>query len=205
MESMKKDDVWTSRARRIALAVFALAAGAAGRVLADPAAPGPASIDDAQIVSRVLAMNRAEERTAQSVKGKFVSAAVWQLADRIQVDHADLDREFRRLAPDAEKAIEDGATDAQEGPDLSKLSGDELEKAYVDREVKSHRAMLATLDRDLIPSARSAALRERLVDARAELAAQLQQARNVQHAEWVRQAAAEERADISKEISNEGP
>ncbi|TMB00266.1 MAG: hypothetical protein E6J64_20825, partial [Deltaproteobacteria bacterium] len=84
MESMKKNDVWISRARGIALAVFTLAMGVAGRVLADPTAPVPAPIDDAGIVSRVLAMNRAEEQTAGSVKGRLVSVAVWQLADRMQ-------------------------------------------------------------------------------------------------------------------------
>ena len=150
-------------------------------------------------------MNRAEERTAGSVKGKLVSLAVWQLADRIQSDQANLDREFLPLAPGGGESIEDAAADTQEGADLAKLSGDELEKAYVDREVDSHRAMLASLDRELIPSARSAALRERLVDLRADVAAQLQYAQNVQHADWFRQTAEEQRADISKEISNSGP
>ena len=205
MESMKKNHVWISRARGIALAAFTLTAGLAGRVLADPTAPAAGSIDDARIVRRVLAMNRAEEQTAGSVKGRLVSVAVWQLADRMQADHADLDREFQPLAAGGGESIEDGAPEGQQGADLSTLSGDELEKAYVDREVDSHRAMLASLDRELIPNARSAALRERLVDLRTDLAAQLQYAQNVQHAEWFRQSAEEQRAEISKEISNSGP
>jgi len=65
--------------------------------------------------------------------------------------------------------------------------------------------MLATLERDLIPSASSAKFRDRLVELSAELTAELQHARNVQRAAWFRKTAAEERADISREISNEGP
>jgi len=149
-------------------------------------------------------MNRAEERASRAVRGKLVSAAVWQLADRIDVDHADLDREFGDLAAGGPESI--GAAEGQaDGVDLSKLSGDELEKAYLESEVKWHEAMLATLERDLIPNAMSATLRDRLVDLGAELKAELQHVRNVQYAAWVRQAAADERADISKEISNQGP
>ena len=92
-----------------------------------------------------------------------------------------------------------------DGADLSRLSGAELEKAYIDQEVRFHEAVLATLDRDLIPSASSEALRDRLTDLTTELKAELQHARNIQHVEWIRKTAEQERADISKEISNDGP
>jgi hypothetical protein len=65
--------------------------------------------------------------------------------------------------------------------------------------------MLASLDRELIPNANDPALRQRLADLRTDLAAQLQQAQNVQRAEWFLRTAEQERADISKEISNDGP
>jgi len=205
MERTKKNDVWTGKARGIALAVFSLTAGFAGRVLADPTAPAAGAIDDAHIVGRVLAMNRAEERTASAVKPKLVSAAVWQLADRIESDQADLDRQFLPLAPGGGESIEDAVANPQVGTDLANLSGAALEKAYVDREVDSHRAMLASLDRELIPSASSPALRERLANLRASLAAQLQQAQNVQQAESFLRTVQGERAEISREISNDGP
>jgi len=204
MERMKKNNVWMSNARGIALAVFTLTAGVTGRALADPTAPtGP--IDDARIVSRVLAMNRTEERTARSVKAKLGSVAVWQLADRIQSDYADLDRQFLPLAPSGGESIEDAVADPKDAADLLKLSGAALDKAYVDREVETHSAFVATLDRELIPGATNPALRQRLVDLRTDVAAQLQQAQSVQNAEWFQRTAQEERADISKEISNDGP
>ena len=92
-----------------------------------------------------------------------------------------------------------------DGADLSKLSGDELEKAYVDREVRFHEEVLATLARDVIPNASTLALRDRLLALTTELESELQHARNVQYAASFRKSAAEERAEISKEISNNGP
>src|SRR5207245_462887 len=91
MESMKKNHVWISRARGIALAAFTLTAGVAGRVLADPTAPVPGQIDDAGIVSRVLAMNRAEEQTAGSVKGRLVWVGGWPVAARVLDGTSDVD------------------------------------------------------------------------------------------------------------------
>ena len=62
------------------------------------------------------------------------------------------------------------------------------------------RAMLGTIDNQLLPGAQSDELRRRLVDLRAEVSAHLDHAQRVQHAEWVRQTEAEERDAISKEI-----
>src|SRR5262245_21434858 len=126
-----------SKSLAVALAVFALTAGAAGRVMADPAQD---LSGEAGIGRRVVAGGQAEAQTAAAVKPKLVSVAVWELAERIAVDHAEVDREFRDLAAGGTTSI-----DVQSGgADLSKLSGDELEKAYVDREVKFHEAVLAT-------------------------------------------------------------
>ena len=182
----------------VVLSVFALTAGASGRAMADPAQDFS---DEAGIARWVVAVDQAEAQTAAAVKPKLVSVAVWQLAERIAVDHAEVDREFRDLAAGGSTSI-----DVQSGgADLSKLSGDELEKAYVDREVKFHEAVLATLARDVIPNASSLALHDRLVAFGTELESELQEARNVQYAASFLKTAAQEREEISKEISNNGP
>jgi putative membrane protein len=74
--------------------------------------------------------------------------------------------------------VADGRAD---GAELANLSGDALDKAYVDREIKEHQSMLAALDSQLIPSAKSEVLQRQLVDLRAETAAQLEEARKAQH------------------------
>src|SRR6266849_1773113 len=112
MENVRNQDV-KSRSRTIVIAAFALAAGAAGRVMADPTAQAPSPTDDAGIARWVVSVNRAEEQASAAVKGKLLSAAVWQLADRIAVDHADLDREFRGLAAGGPASIRDAAVDVQ--------------------------------------------------------------------------------------------
>jgi len=190
----------------IALAAFALSLWTAGKAWADPSAPAAGKPDDAQVVQRILNLNRSEQRTADAVKGRLSSLLAWQLAQRMTVDHAALDRKFGDLAP-AKQPASTADRDAA-GVDLAKLSGRELDKAYVGREVKSHEEMLAALDHELIPNAKSEELQRRLIDLRSEVAAHLQSAQAVQHAQWVADTYAQQRADISKEvgvIENSGP
>jgi len=190
----------------IALAAFAILLWTAGKAWADPSAPASGKLDDAQIVQQILNLNRSEERTAEAIKGKLSSPPVWQLAQRMNVDHAALDRKFTPLAATTQQSAGDRVADGQsDGADLSKLSGDALEKAYVDREVKSRQTMLTGLDRQLIPSANSEELQRRLIDLRAEVAAHLDHAQGVQHAQEVRDMAAQQRELISREIGNFGP
>jgi len=190
----------------IALAAFAISLWTTGKAWADPSAPPAGKLDDAQIVQRILDLNRSEERTAEAIKGKLSSPSVWQLAQRMNVDHAALDRKFAPLAAAKQQSTGDGVADRQsEGADLSKLSGDALEKAYVDREVKSHETMLTALDRQLIPNAKSEELQRRLIDLRAEVAAHLDHAQSVEHAQSVREMAAQQRDLLSREIGNSGP
>jgi predicted outer membrane protein len=203
MERMQKVIWWSSKSRATVLAAFAITAISAGRAAADPSAP-ERSIDDAGIARRVLAMNRAEEQVSQAVKGKLVSAAVWQLADRMEADRADLDQQFREFAGGGREPAP-AAQGQADGVDLSKLSGQELEEAYVDREVKTHEVMLATLGRDLIPNAKNPVLRARLGDLGADLSAELQHARNVQYAEWFWHAAAEERSSTWGGMTSDYP
>ena len=203
MEVLKNRGVRKPKSRAVVLAVFALTAGAAGRVMADPAAPAQNLTDDAGIARWVVAVDRAEEQAATAVRGKAVSVAVWQLAERIAVDHADVDREFRDLAAGGSTSIPSLPFD--DGSDLSRLSGDELENAYVDREVRFHEAVLAMLASDVIPNVSSLALRDRLMAFSTELESELRQARNVQYAASFLKSVADERAAISKEISNDGP
>lgn len=206
MEVLKNHEVWKSKSRAVVLAVFALTAGAAGRVMADPSGPARNPMDEAGIARWVVAVDQAEEQVATAVRGRLVSVAVWQLAERIAVDHAAVDREFRELAAGGSTSIHGTAIDVQsDGAELAKLSGAELEKAYVDREVRFHEAVLAALAHDVIPNASTLALRDRLVALSTELQSELQQARNVQYAASFLKTAAEERAEISKEISNDGP
>jgi putative membrane protein len=143
-------------------------------------AAGP--LNDAQIAGHVLAFNRAEVQTAQAVKGKLSTPPVWQLAQRVSVDDSAIDQQLGALAGPNQSPDSAGVADGQTAAAIfSNLSGDDLEKAYVDREIQTHQTMLNVLDGQLIPSAKSEALQRRLSDVRAETAAQLADAQKVQH------------------------
>jgi predicted outer membrane protein len=124
----------------------------------------------------------------------------------MKVDHAALDQEFKALAAANPQSGVDGVVNPPaDSADLSKLSGNSLEKAYVEREAKAHQAMLAALDRQLIPNAKDEQLQRRLIDLRGEVSAHLDNAQSLQHTQSVRELQDEERALISREIGNSGP
>ena len=146
--------------------------------MAGPRTQEAAQLDDAQIAGRVLAFDRAEVQTAESVKGKLSSAPAWELAQRLTVDNSARDQQLEALAAPNQPSASNGVAG---GTELANLTGDALDKAYVDREIKEHQAMLDALDSQLIPSAKSEVLQRQLVDVRAETAAQLEEARTAQH------------------------
>jgi len=186
-------------------AALAISLSAIGQAHADPAVPPAGTLDDRQIAQRVVDLTRSQEQTSEAVKGRLASPPAWNLAERMEVDHAALEREFAPLAGTTLHSTAPVGAPQGDIMALSKLSGDDLEKAYVDGEVKAHQAMLGTIDNQLLPGAQSDELRRRLVDLRAEVSAHLDHAQRVQYAEWVRQTEAEQRNAISREIGNSEP
>jgi putative membrane protein len=193
MDKTVSKTVRNSRLGTLVVATLALTAGAAGRVMAAPETPEAGQLDDAQIAGRVLAFDRAEVETADAVKAKLFSAPAWELAQRLTVDNSIRDQKLEAFAgpnqPSASGGVAGGGAAAS---DLANLSGDALDKAYVDREIKEHQAMLDALDGQLIPSAKSEDLQHQLIDLRAETAAELQEAQSAQHSENIREIEAQQ-------------
>jgi putative membrane protein len=178
-----------SKLATLAAAAFGLTAGVAARVMAAPQAPQAAGqLDDAEIAGRVLAFDRAEVQTAEAVRPKLTSGPAWQLAQRLSVDNSARERDLEPLASPSQRAASDAvASGRAASAELVNLSGDALDKAYVAHEIEEHQSMLAALDNQLIPSARSEALQRQLVDVRAETAAQLAEAQKAQHSQKIRE------------------
>jgi predicted outer membrane protein len=196
----------SSKFRTIAVLVLAGPLWTTGKAWADPSAPPAGPLDDAQIVQRVLSVNKSEERIAETVEGKVSTPLVWQLALRMEVDHATLDRRFAPFAAATQQSAGDRMTEGQaDAAALAKLSGGALEKAYVGREVKSHERMLAALDQQLIPNAKNEELQRQLVDLRAEVVAHLDHAQRVQYSQSVLEMAAQQRESIEIEVGNSRP
>ena len=181
MDKTVSKTVGISTLGTLAVATFVLTAGAAGAAMAGPRTQEAGQLDDAQIAGRVLAFDRAEVQTAEAVKGKLSSAPAWELAQRMTVDNTTRDQQLEALAAPNQPSASAGVAGGQaDGTELANLSGDALDKAYVDREIKEHQSMLAALDSQLIPSAKSEVLQRQLVDLRAETAAQLEEAQVAQ-------------------------
>jgi putative membrane protein len=193
MDKTANKTVRMSRLGTLAAAAFVLTAGAAGGVLAGPKTQEASQLDDAQIAGRVLAFDRAEVQTAEAVRGKLSSGPAWELAQRLTVDNTARDRQLEALASPNQPSARDGVTGGRAAAaELANLSGDALDKAYVDREIREHQAMLDALDSQLIPSARSEVLQRQLVELRVETAAQLAEAQLAQRRQHERETAAQQ-------------
>jgi putative membrane protein len=159
-----------------------------------------ARADDGEVVQQALKLDVAEEQMSRVVQPKLGTPEAWSLADRIGSGHAALDRELAALAGAVPGSGGDAAGDARGLGELSNLSGDALDKAYVDREVKAQETMIAAIDGQLLPAAKSDEARGALLDLRAEATVHLAQARNIQRAQEERAIEDAQRADISKEV-----
>jgi putative membrane protein len=79
---------------------------------------------------------------------------------------------------DVSRQLQQGAGDAR--TNLQGKSGAEFDRAYIDREVQYHQAVLDALDQTLIPGAQNADLKALLQQVRPNVAAHLEQARRIQ-------------------------
>jgi predicted outer membrane protein len=195
-----------SKVLAIGISAMAISLWTAGKARADEGTSPAGSPGDGQVVRKVLDLDRSEERTSQAVRPRLGSPQVWNLAERIDVDSTALDRQITSLSGSAPESAGDGVADpVVDLGELSNLSGDALDNAYVDHEVKAHEAMLGAIDNQLLPAVKSDGIRRSLLQLRSEATAHLAQARNVQYAQQVRQMEADERALISREIGNSEP
>ncbi|SRR6266851_2492516 len=143
----------------------------------------PQLLDDSQIVQYVLSVNKAEMQAANAAQSRLSGPVVWQLAQRMNVDHAAIDEKFRGLNLRMAERHGGAPVDPEGLRDITRLrvlNGAKLDKAYVDDEVKFHEAVIAAIEQKLMPSAKSEELKASLQDLRADAAAHLQQAQNVQ-------------------------
>ena len=91
-------------------------------------------------------------------------------------DHAAIDQRFGSLNAGETRVHALPPERQNEITELQRLSGYDLEQAYVDDQVKFHQDFVSSLDQRLIPNARSEQLKAALRSLRDEAAAHLQRA-----------------------------
>ena len=147
---------------------------------------GPA---DAEVLKVLAAINTHEINAAVLAIAKSTAPQVLNYAKMMEEDHqANLNETLRLLknaGPEPVDEAESAAVKAQGEAhlaDLRPLEGSRFNAAYISMMVKGHGETLSTLDKKLIPKARSKDVKKHLRDTRDRVAAHLAEARRVQSA-----------------------
>lgn len=139
-----------------------------------------ADLSDAQIAHVAVTANAIDVEMGEIARRRASDERVREYANRMITDHTAVNEQAatlaRRLGVTPEdnaisRSLRDGAEAAQET--LGEASRREFDRAYMDREVEYHRAVLQALDEALIPSTENGELRALLQQARGAIAAHL--------------------------------
>ena len=143
--------------------------------------------NDAEIAAIVVAANAVDIDAGKLAQQKGSSKAVRDFGQRMVTDHTGVNEQAGALVKKLGVTPQDNATSKslRDGgkatmDKLTKLSGAQFDKAYVDNEVAYHQAVLDTIDKTLIPNAKNAELKSLIVKVRPAIDAHLQHAKQMQ-------------------------
>jgi putative membrane protein len=151
-------------------------------------APGVTAqgINDAQIASIVVTANQVDVDAGQLAASTSKNAEVKKFAQLMVTDHTAVNQQAVELVTRLKVTPEDNDTSRslKAGGEknvaaLKALKGAAFDKAYVDREVAYHQAVLDAVDKTLIPNAKNAELKALLVKVRPAFAAHLEHAKHI--------------------------
>jgi putative membrane protein len=161
---------------------------------ADPAASAPAAetpetsaLIDPEIAHIAVTANAIDSTMGELAKANARSSAVKGFAQTMITDHGAVNKQAVQLAQrlkvtpqdnDMSRQLQQGADEARAG--LESKSGAEFDRAYMQREVEYHQAVLDALDKALIPSAQNGELKALLEGVRPAFVAHLERAKQIQ-------------------------
>jgi putative membrane protein len=154
-----------------------------GEVESSASAP---ELTDAQIAHVAVTANAIDVELARLVESRSTDDEVQSFAETMIGDHTGVNERAAALAerlgvtPEdnaVSRSLREGAAEARES--LVPLSGEAFDRAYMQREVEYHQAVLDALDGALIPGASNAELRGLLEQVRPAIAAHLERARGI--------------------------
>ena len=180
----------------VSLVIWLAASGCEPRkeqAQADPAAAPPVAeapkapaLTDPEIAHIAVTANAIDSAMGELAKTKARSSAVKGFAQTMITDHGAVNQQAVKLAQrlkvtpqanDVSRQLQQGADEARTG--LESKSGAAFDRAYMEREVQYHQAVLDALDQALIPGAQNAELRALLQGARPAFAAHLERAKQI--------------------------
>jgi putative membrane protein len=158
-------------------------------MMQNPAAAPAAAPDlsDPQVAHVAVTANNIDIESGKFAKKRTHNAAVRAFAQRMITDHTGVNEQAAALAKKLGVTPEDNAVsqslqaDAKQAhAKLAPLHGAAFDRAYMDREVAYHQAVLDAIDKVLIPTTDNAELKKLLTDVRPAVASHLDHAKRVQ-------------------------
>lgn len=163
-----------------------LLAFSAVQLSAQTAAP---DLSDPEVAHVAVTANTIDIELARVALARAGKADVKAFASTMVADHSAVNKQAAALAERLGVTPRDNAVSqslmagaATARASIEKLSGVAFDRAYVDREVAYHQAVLDALDGLLIPTTENAQLKKLLVDVRPAIAAHLAHAKALQGA-----------------------
>jgi putative membrane protein len=166
--------------------IHSIAAGllAGSAMFAAQAQPGPT---DPQIAHIVVTANEVDIAAGKVAEKKGASKDVRAFGKQMVTDHTAVNKSATELVKKLKVTPEPNDTSAslKKGGDenlakLAKLHGKAFDKAYVDHEVAYHQAVIAAVDKTLVPNAKNEELKALLVQVRPALVQHLEHAKHLQ-------------------------
>lgn len=171
----------------LTIAAFAGLQGQVGSP-APVAAPAPAAPDlsDPEVAHVAVTANRIDVELARIAQSRTANADVKKFAAMMITDHSAVNAQAAALAgrlgvTPADNAVSQslltGAADARQA--VEPLRGVAFDRAYMDREVAYHQAVLNAIDGVLIPTTDNTELKKLLTDVRPVIAMHLEHAKQI--------------------------
>ena len=151
--------------------------------------PAPAAapdLSDPEVAHVAVTANTIDIDAAKFAQTRTQNPAVKQFAATMITDHTAVNAQAAALATKlgvtpadnaVSQSLESGAKQAH--ATLEPLHGAAFDRAYIDREVGYHQAVLDAIDKLLVPTTENAELRKLLVDVRPAIATHLEHAKHL--------------------------
>jgi len=145
------------------------------------------SLTDSQILYVLHAANVSEIEQARMAQTKAQNARVKRFAAMMLEDHGQADAKANEVAKKTQSSLAPSQTSERLESDAKQLSskvaaqqGSDFDRAYIDAQVKGHRAVLQSIDRELLPAVRSTEVKDLVQTVRAKVEGHLTEAEQIQ-------------------------
>ena len=144
------------------------------------------NLSDSEVAHVAVTANTIDAELGELAESRAQSPEVKRFAAMMMRDHAAVNRKAAALAGKLGVTPKDNAVSqsllagaSQARAKVEPLEGAAFDRAYIEREVGFHQAVLDALDHTLIPTTENAELKQLLADVRPAIAAHLAYARQV--------------------------